>query len=182
MPLHLKLPEVEGFDEKTLEFVRIGGQELDLEYSLYTISLWESKWKKPFLTTMEKMTPQEWIGLLKCMCVTPNIPDVCWALQNADIRKDILDYMADPMSATTVNNHGKKPGRSQIITTEIVYYWMTAFNIPFECEHWHFNRLMKLIEVCMVKQAPPQKMSKSEAARRQHELNAMRLAQWNTKG
>lgn len=182
-PFHLCLPTVETFDHKTQRFGAIGGIEVDLEYSLYTISLWESKWKKSFIESSIAFTAEEEVGLYEAMCITPNVDKVMWGLLTPALKKDIFEYMADPMSATTVNKSNGRPGRKEIITSEIVYYWMSSLNIPYSCEHWHFNRLLKLIDVGFIKQAGPgKKMSKAEAARKYRDLNAQRKAMYNTKG
>lgn len=181
-PYRLLLPTREVFDPIKEEFGVIGGLELELEYSLYTISLWESKWKKPFISNSDKLTREEEIGLYEAMCLTPGVDRRMWSLLTLNLKKDILDYMADPMSATTINIHDKKPGRREIITTEVIYYWMSSFNIPYSCEHWHLNRLLKLIEVSSIKQTPPKKMGKKEAAMQYRSINEARKAMWNTKG
>lgn len=183
-PLHLCLPQLETLHPDTLEFGVFGGIEVDLEYSLYTISLWESKWKKPFIESSDKLTKEEEIGFYEAMCITPNVDRAMWGLITRQLREDIFKYMADSMSATTVNNRNRqRPGRKEIITSEIVYYWMSSLNIPYSCEHWHFNRLLKLIEVGFIKQAGPgKKMSMTETARSYRELNEMRKAMYNTKG
>lgn len=181
-PYHLCLPTREIFDSEKQEFGVIGGIEIDLEYSLYTISLWESKWKKPFISNSDKLTGEEEVGLYEAMCLTKGVDRVMWGLLTLPLKKDIFQYMADPMSATTVKSNNNRPGKREIITTEIIYYWMSSLNIPYSCEHWHFNRLLKLIEVGFIKQAPPKKMSKREAAMQYKSLNEQRKAMWNTRG
>lgn len=181
-PLHLRLPQLETINPETLEFGVIGGDELDLEYSLYTISLWESKWKKPFIDGSKKLTREEEIGLFEAMCITPNVKKSLWSLLTISLKKDIYDYMSDSMSATTINRINNRPGKKEVITTEVVYYWMTTLNIPLTCERWHLNRLLKLIEVGFIKQTPSKKMGKKDAARMYRDLNNARLAKYNTRG
>lgn len=181
-PLHLCLPSLETYDSTKEEFGVFGGIELDLEYSLYTISLWESKWKKSFIEHSNSLTPEEEIGFYEAMCITPNVDKAMWGLLTLPLKTDIWQYVMDPMSATTVDFHNQRPGHKQIITNEIVYYWMSSLNIPYSCEHWHFNRLLKLIEVGFVKQIPPKKMGKKDAMMQQSKLNAARKAMWNTRG
>lgn len=184
MSLHLILPASEVYDPRKEEFVTLGGIEVDLEYSLYTIALWESKWKKPFIKSLQHLTRKEEIGWYKAMCLTPNVPDDAWLTMTYKIRKDILEYATDPMSATTINHRGPKTPSSKktLLTAELVYYYMVTLGIPFECEHWHFNRLMKLIDVCFVKNTPPKKMGKQEAAAMYRELNAQNRAKYNSRG
>ena len=76
----------------------------------------------------------------------------------------------------------ERKGHGEIITSELIYYWMVAFTIPFECEYWHLNRLFALIRICNIKNSKPKKMSRSEIASRNRELNAVRRAQYNTSG
>ena len=73
-------------------------------------------------------------------------------------------------------------GKKQIITSELIYYWMTALNIPFECQRWHLNRLMTLIEVAGIKNQPAKKMSKKDIAAQNRSLNAARRAKMNSRG
>lgn len=182
-PLHLCLPQLETLNPNTLEFGMFGGIEVDLEYSLHTISLWESKWKKSFMESANSFNKDEEIGLYEAMCITPGVDRAMWGLLAPSLKKDILQYMSDPMSATTVSNRNKRPGRHEIITTEIIYYWMSSLNIPYSCDRWHFNRLLKLIEVGFVKQAgPSKKMGKMETAKYYRDLNEKRKAMYGTKG
>ena len=185
-PFHLILPKIETLNPETMEFGVFGGLELDLEYSLYTISLWESKWKKPFMESSRNLTKEEEIGLYEAMCLTPNVDKVMWGLLTIPLKEDILKYMADLMSATTINNRNQRLGRREIITTEIIYYWMSSLNIPYSCEHWHFNRLLKLIEVGFIKQTAQmgggKKMNKRDTASMYREINERRKAMHNTKG
>lgn len=181
-PLHLCLPQLEIYDNKKEEFGVFGGIELDLEYSLYTVSLWESKWKKSFIHYSNQLTREEEVGFYEAMCLTPNVDKAMWGLLTLPLKKDIWDYIMDPMSATSISNRNQRPGGKKIITTEIVYAWMSSLNIPYSCEHWHFNRLLKLIEVGFVNQSPPKKMGTKEAMAQQRSLNAARKAMYNTKG
>jgi hypothetical protein len=86
------------------------------------------------------------------------------------------------MTATWFSDQPGAPKSREVITAEVIYYWMTVFNIPFECEHWHLNRLFTLIRICNIKQSKPEKMSRAEIARRNRELNAQRKAQLGTTG
>lgn len=178
----MSLPEIELINPETDEFIILGGIELEMEYSLYTISLWESKWKKSFMHDFAMMGNQEKLGFYKCMCITPDVPESAWKCLTNRHKKDIFDYISDPMSATTISNHSKRGGPSKIITTEQIYFWMAQLAIPFTCEHWHFNRLMKLIQVGMISNAPGKKMGRQEAARLQQEVFAMNRAKYNSRG
>ena len=175
------IPECELWDEERAEFVSVKEQTLQLEHSLVSLSKWESKWKKPFLTKEDK-TPEETIDYIRCMTLTPNVkPEVYKCLTHDNITK-INNYISDPMTATTINMHGLSKGGKEIVTSELVYYWMVALNIPFECQKWHLNRLITLIQVCNVKNTPPKKMSKRDIMSRNAALNAARRKKYNSKG
>ena len=179
--LQITVPANELFDEKTNEFILIEEQTLKLEHSLVSLSKWESKWCKPFLTKHEK-THEETIDYIKCMTLTQNVnPLIYECLSNDNIRK-INEYIEAPMTATFFSNSERGKNSREIITSELIYYWMIALNIPFECQKWHLSRLLKLIEVCNAKSEPPQKMSRSSILKQNAALNAARRKKYNTKG
>ena len=179
--LQITIPAVELWDERKQEFITTKEQTLQLEHSLVSISKWESKWCKPFLSKQEK-TFEETLDYIKCMTITQNVdPEVYNYLTNENI-EEINNYINAPMTATYFSDDKTvKPSREQI-TAELIYYWMIALNIPFECQNWHLNRLLTLIKVCNIKNQPPKKISKKEIMRRNAALNAARRKQLNTKG
>ena len=146
-----------------------------------SISKWESKWHKPYLSAKTK-TNEEALDYIRCMCLTKNVnPNVFLALTHKHI-KQISEYINDSMTATTFRRRDNRTSK-EIITNELVYYWMTSFQIPFDpCEKWHFNRLMTLIEVAALKNQPAKKIGKAQLARERSALNAQRRAKYNTKG
>lgn len=181
MPLRIVVPETECFDDTTQEFHYISSQTLTLEHSLVSISKWESKWHKPFLSPKNEKTREEILDYVRCMTLTQNVkPEIYLCLTDDNI-KAIDEYINNPMTATWFNNRDSKPSR-EIITSEIIYYWMITLNIPVEFQKWHLNRLMTLIEVCVEKNKPPKKMSKAEATRRRKALNASRRKAMNSRG
>lgn len=178
--LHITIPSVEYFDDNKNEFIVSKEKNLTLEHSLVSISKWEANWKKPFLSKTEK-TEAETLDYVKCMTVTQNVSDeVYYAIPYNEMKK-IQKYIEDAQTATTINNKNDKKSKD-VITSEIIYYWMVSYNIPFECQKWHLNRLLTLINVCNIKNAPQKKMSKKELATRNRSLNAARKQQLNNKG
>lgn len=171
----------EGWDEKKQEFVDPKVQTLQLEHSLVSLSKWESKWKKPFYSKKE-MTEEETLDYIKCMTLTKNVSSDVYDHLTRENIKAVMDYIGDSMTATTFGMNEKGPNNREVITSELIYYWMIASNIPFECQKWHLNRLITLIRVCSIKNTPPKKRSKRELMSRNAALNASRRQQMNTKG
>lgn len=179
--LQLTIPTVELFNEETQEFVSVEGQTLQLEHSLVSLSKWESKWNKAFLSREEK-TYEETLDYIQCMTITKNVKPEVYDCLTGDQIKQINSYIEAPMTATVFSQdpHGK--ASREIITSELIYYWMISLQIPFECEKWHLNRLLTLIKVCSIKNAPPKKMSKGATMKQYAALNAARRQKYNSKG
>lgn len=180
--LQIEIPiSPEGWDEEKQEFVEAKTVTLRLEHSLVSLSKWESKWHKAFLSKGEKSV-EETLDYVKCMTVTQNVdPDVYNHLTTENIRQ-VNDYIANPMSATVIYDDQKAGPSRETVTAELIYYWMISLQIPFECQKWHLNKLLTLIKVCNVKNAPPKKRSKSELASQYAAINAARRKKLNTKG
>lgn len=179
--LQITIPETEQWNEKTQEFITSEEQTIQLEHSLVSLSKWESKWNKAFLTKKDK-TDEETIDYIKCMTLTKNVPDELYYCLSNDNIETINEYIKAPMTATYFSKHSSTSSRNELITSELIYYWMIALNIPFECQYWHLNRLITLIEVCSIKNQPPKKMSKRSIMSRNASLNAARRKQLHTKG
>ncbi len=179
--LQITIPAVELWDERKQEFVTTKEQTLSLEHSLVSLSKWESKWCKPFLTKQEK-TFEETLDYIKCMTITQNVdPEIYRYLTNENIN-EVNRYIEAPMTATYFSDEKNSKTSREQVTAELIYYWMIALNIPFECQKWHLNRLLTLIKVCNIKNRPPKKRSKKEIMSRNAALNAARRKQLNTKG
>lgn len=178
--LRITIPGIEYYDEEKNEFMYYNERNIELEHSLVSISKWESKWCKPFLTNTEKSI-EEVLDYVRCMTMNGELPLEDYTRLTEDNLKAINDYIGSPMTATTFVNE-KNTGGREIITSEVIYYWMVAFNIPFECQYWHLNRLLTLVKVCNIKNNPPKKMSKQEILSRNKALNEARKRQMNTRG
>lgn len=182
--LKLTIPACpEQYDEVNNVFIAATKEQtLSLEHSLVSLSKWEAKWHKAYLGKEEK-TMEEFIDYVRCMTLTQNVaPHVYTALVGMPhLLKKVSDYINANMTATTFPKGNKPPSR-EIITSEIIYYWMVSYNIPFECQKWHLSRLLTLINVCNVKNAPQKKMSRNEIMARNRALNAARRKKLNTRG
>lgn len=180
--LTIVVPEAELFDHSTQEFVTIKAQTLSLEHSLVSIQKWESRWKKSFLGTLKERTYEEMIDYIRCMTITKNVDPLIYKNLPESAFEKINSYINDEMTATTFNDRGR-PGGREIITAELIYYWMVNFGIPFECKKWHLNQLLALIKVCAIKaDTSNKKMSKAEIMKQNQEINALRRKRLNSKG
>lgn len=182
--LNIIVPGMELWDESNREFIVTKDRSLQLEHSLVSISKWESKWHKIYLSKKQK-TEEEAIDYIRCMTITQNVDDALYMCLSDDNLKEINAYIENPMSAVIqTKSEGKKTGvkNRENVTSELIYYWMISLNIPFECQKWHLNRLLSLIEVCNVRNQPPQKLSKKELISRNTALNEARRKELKTNG
>lgn len=178
--LELVIPETELFNEQTSEFIIVKETELRLEHSLVSIAKWESNWKVPFLTK-EPKTREQTIDYIRCMTITQNVrPEVYYAISNEHVDA-VNRYISDDRTATTFRNTGKT-GSREVITSELIYYWMAQFNIPMECQKWHLSRLLTLLRIAGIKNSPEKKMSRREILSQNRALNAARRKAMHTKG
>lgn len=182
--LKLHVPAREWFDDEKQEFVLQNKPcDLMLEHSLLSLSKWEAKWKKPFLDDSGNRTDIEFLDYIRCMTVNQGVDPMVYYNLTPDLITKIREYVKDPMTATTIRRRQNKRSRAKkIVTSELIYSWMIRYGIPFECQKWHLNRLMMLIEVCMTENGEQKKMSKQEIMRENAALNASRKATHKTKG
>jgi len=178
--LKISVPLAEGFDEATKQFVDTETYALELEHSLASLSKWESREEKAFLGKEEK-TNEQVLRYIKDMTLTSDVPWEIYLRLSPENIQQINAYINAKQTATWFNDQRTRPSR-EIITAELIYYWMVSLQIPFECQYWHLNRLITLVRVCNEKNQPSKKMSRSDAARRQRELNAQRRANMGTRG
>ena len=178
--LTIVVPEFELFNDATGTFTKIKETTLQLEHSLVSVSNWESKWKKPFLNSDK--TVEESVDYIKCMTINHGVPDEVYSVLNRSVMDSILEYISDTMTATTITKDLAAKHSREIITAEIIYYWMIAQQIPFECRKWHLNKLLTLIRVCSIKNTPPKKMKKGQIMAQNRALNEARKSKLGTNG
>lgn len=182
--LKLTVPGYEYYDAKTNTFGHTKTTTLQLEHSLVSLSKWEEKWQKPFLGKDQK-TMEQCIDYVRCMTITQNVdPLVYNGLTNENF-ETVNKYIEAPMTATWFSEKDKKQFNREVITAEIIYYWMIALNIPFECQKWHLNKLLTLVRVCNIKNTPPKKRGKGANRTmldQRTALNRARREQLHTKG
>lgn len=171
----------EFFDEETCQFVSTESEVIELEHSLYSVSKWESKWKKPFLGKGEK-TPEELLDYIKCMTLNP-VDDSVYNYLTSDNVDEIYRYMEDPFTATTISENGNKSYNEKIITAEVMYSWLVNLQIPFEVQYWHLNKMIMLVRVINEQNNPnKKKMSNKEIYASNAAKNAQRRAKLHSKG
>ena len=179
--LRITIPATEGWDEVNERFIKTNEQTLCLEHSLVSLSKWESKWNKAFLSNKPK-TEEEVLDYIKCMTITQNVPPDTYNCLTRENIEEINRYIEAPMTATVITEDGKTTRGRETVTAELIYYWMIALQIPWECQKWHLNRLITLVKVCNVKNSPPKKRSARDIMSRNAKLNAARRKQYNSRG
>lgn len=179
--LKVTIPENEFFDEKTSSFIKIPETTLSLEHSLLSISKWEANHAKSFIGSNDK-TNEELIDYVRCMTITQNVNPLLYYTIPNSVFKEITDYIGSPMSATKIAKKEGQGSSREVVTSELIYYWMIAYGIPFECEKWHLNRLLNLIKICNIKNNPGKKMSRNEILSRNAALNAARRKSMGSRG
>lgn len=180
--LTIVVPACEWWDETKEEFVRLSkDQKLTLEHSLISLSKWEKRWHKPFLSKDQK-TIEETIDYIKCMTLN-TCSDIVYECLTPENFKEIDEYINDPMTASTFSEEQSDDDSSgQFITNELIYYWMLSLNIPHDYEKWHLNRLITLIRITSIKNQPPKKRSTQEVAMSNRALNEARRREWGIRG
>lgn len=181
--LTVTIPDYEGFDQNTQEFTTVKGATLQLEHSLISLKKWEQKWHKPFLTTDK--TNKELLDYIRCMTMNPSVDPKVYYIIPEDVMKQITEYINDPMTATWFNDNktvGAQKNSGEVITAEIIYYWMIESGIPVEFQKWHLNQLLTLIRVINIKRQPAKKMNQKEWASQRAALNAARRAKSHSAG
>ena len=194
----ITIPGEELWDARRAEFTSTKAVTLRLEYSLVSLSKWESKWHIPFFDDSMEKTPEQMQDFVRCMTVTQGVDPTVYARLTVENLNAIYRYMEDPMTATWFAGEGRPgeknqngtakrrarrrpPSTGKVLTSEVLYSRMFQARVPIECERWHLNRLMTLIRVCQEEQAPPRKMSRKDALRQRRELNAARMKKYGAK-
>lgn len=172
--LKILIPDDELWNNQTQRFEYVKEQTVVLEHSLVSISKWESKWHKPFLTEKDK-TNEETLYYLQCMMLTQNVKDEVYHYLMSHKLKEIKSYIDDPMTATWFGEEEKKPsGRKRIVTSELIYCWMVQLQIPVEFQKWHINRLITLIKVINEESKQKKDLPMKDVYRRNAALNKAR--------
>ena len=178
--LQIEIPDIDMYDDEKEEFFNIKRITLRLEHSLVSVSKWETKWKKPFLDERTKKTTEQSLDYIRCMTLNQNVDyRVYYGLTSENI-DTINEYINSNLTATWFTDTNT-PSR-EIVTSELIYYWMVAYQIPWEAQKWHLSRLLALIRICNIKNAPPKKMSKAAILRQNSQLNKARRKALHSKG
>lgn len=179
--LKIRIPYTELWDEAREEFLYVKEQNLTLEHSLVSISKWEARWQKPFISSNRK-TMEETLDYARCMTLTQNVPPLVYRCLTDRHLAEIDAYIEAPMTATWFSEKKSGSKNSQQVTSELIYYWMVSYQIPFECQKWHLNRLLTLIRVCNEENKPKKKKSQREIMKSNAELNAARRKKYHSRG
>lgn len=174
--LELVIVTQDGFDDSIGEFVDLETVTVRLEHSLVSLSKWESKWEVPFLDSTTDRTDEMWMDYIRFMHLDPVDEKLLTKLSSENMRS-ISEYINSSQTATWFADHGRNVRRapqSKKVTSDLVYYWMSALSIPFECQHWHFNRLITLIRIAEAENQPQKKMGRKESMAQHRSLLASR--------
>lgn len=177
------IPAAELFDESKEEYIYTKETAITLEHSLVSVSKWESKWEKPFLSG-EKLSGDKLISYIQCMTTTQNVDPNVYKVIPASILKEIEDYISSKQTATWFRDDKRSASR-RTVTSELIYFWMINYGIPFECQKWHLNRLVTLIRVCQEETKANSKNGNSNQAaalKERQALNELRKSKYHTKG
>ena len=163
-------------------------KELQFEHSLVSLSDWEAEYEKPFFSPdpIATLTNEEMLRYFELMLVRPKKLIHLVPILSEDQLNDLSRYIGQSRTATTVREIQSKTGKSENVTSELIYYWLVMFKIPFEpTDKWHLNRLLMLVKVCGAKQAPAQKQTRQSQAQRvasMREENERRKRELGTRG
>lgn len=171
----------ELWDEEAEKFLYTDDIVLEFEHSLVSLSKWETKFHKLFLSP-DKKTEEEMKGYVEAMLQTPDVAlEVLDRLTEEHVQA-IDEYINNPMTGTTFSNLPEQPRSSERISSELIYFWMSQYQIDIDCQNWHLNRLFTLIRVHHAKTQKPKQMSKEKRAQSMAELNAARKKKLGTSG
>lgn len=184
--LEITIPPREVFLEEEGMFEQLKGGFLQLEYSLISISKWESKWHKPFLDESKEKTPEEMIDYIRCMTVNRGVDPDLYNRLPLWVFEKVAAYIKDPMTASTITSKLGTSGsaeKKETVTSELIYYWMIAAGVPVEFEKWHLSRLLTLIKIVEVKNKDPKKnkLDARSAAEERARINKMNRKKYKPK-
>ena len=186
--VEIYIPKSQIIDEETgVVYTAEKDWKLALEHSLISVQKWEAKWHVAFLNKGTR-TFEQTIDYLRCMTLTPNVPDeVYYCIPHTELKR-VLEYVDDPMTATRINDgfdsgnsYGKKMGKD-VITAEVIYNWMISLNIPTEYRKWHLNQLLTLIRVINAKNQPKKKRRMRDVLEEYKSINEANKRRFGTKG
>lgn len=183
--LKLTIPKTTLFNEETNKFSDVQETTLSMEHSLVSVSKWEQFMGKPFLGR-DTRTDEETLHYIKCMVLSPeDVSEDVFRALTPDNMNAISEYINHKMTATWFSNQAPANSRTngEVVTAEVMYYWLVALQIDFQVQHWHLNTMLTLVRVTNIKNDPKKKMMpKEDAAAERARLNAERKAQYKSKG
>lgn len=183
MPLTITIPGGELFDNDTQKFTDLPSSKLVLEHSLISISKWEAIWKKAFLDDTYEKTNDELYSYVQCMTIKGDASDSVVRRITADEYLKIMDYIKDPMTASSVKKSKPKSKSNNYLTSELIYAWMVQYNIPPEYQKWHLNRLIMLIDILdELNSSANEKKSEAEMIQDYKRINEENRRRFHTKG
>ena len=170
--ISIEVPEMESFDPNSNSFIKIDKQIFTFQHSLKSISKWEAKYKKPFLSEFTKKTKIESLDYYLMMALDSTFDA---SFLTGDITEILGNYVNEEFSATTIRSNNNNDSNSRrVMTSEVIYAYMANAQVPFECENWNISRLLKLLNVISELNTKQKPMSESEIIAYQKALNKKR--------
>lgn len=186
MPLTIFIPEKEMWDDSRGEFISFREHKLTLEHSLVSLTKWESKWHKPFLSPEEK-TQEEVVDYVRCMIMDDDVEDdIAYALTPQDLMK-VQNYIETEQTGTTIPEDKKsnEPKSNELMTSELIYYYLGQIQcLTPTIENWHLSRTLTLIRVASFKQKPEKELDKKQALAQCEDIreaNMRKFEEWKRK-
>lgn len=164
--INITVPKRTVLNNETEKFTDIPEIVLPpLEHSLMAIAKWEARYQVPFLKNIQVLAQpkhvDKFLYYISCMSTKGEIPmETLHCLSEQNIL-DITAYIGDPHSATLP--YGTSSGGSgKPATAERIYASMAMYHIPMECQKWHLNNLLMVIDVCRENNEDPSKKQKGD--------------------
>lgn len=173
MPITIEIEGRPLFDQRTQSFLpRPKSRQIRLEHSLISMSRWEEETKRKFFSKLDgPQSTEDILFYIKCMSLDGPIDDNLLRCISKKELERVGAYISDNRTATTFAQTNSK-GKAGTMTSEVLYYYIAAFQLPPYVEKWHLSRLLTLIRVANAKQAAAGKKGKKDGVNYQSRVDS----------
>lgn len=182
--IEITIKGIEGFDQTTQTFIPAPkDRTIRLEHSLISLSKWEEQTKRRFLSKVSgPQTKEDWILYMQCMSLDGPIDPLLLACMTEEQFKRVVAYIQDNRTATTIQRVDKPGRKNKELSSELLYYYMSALQLPYFAEKWHLSRLLTLIDVANDQQSGGKKTNYKDTLKHYSQLNERNKRRFHTKG